>query len=77
MSDTQMRLLRAAAAALGGEDALATHLDISLARLGELMDGLEPLPDKLLLRTVDILLQLPEAPIEPPPAEHAPRDGHG
>ena len=56
MSATTLRLLEAAREIVGGSKALAECLGIAQARLSRFTDGSRPLPDALLLRTVDIIL---------------------
>jgi hypothetical protein len=55
---TAARLLRAAADLLGSEAALARRLDIGPALLARFMSGQRELPAELLLRTVDIVLEM-------------------
>lgn len=61
MSATSLRLLRAAAEAAGGTDLLAARLGISEAMLRKYMAGTFPLPDPVLLRTVDFILESRDA----------------
>jgi hypothetical protein len=49
-------LLRAAAEILGGEAVLARHLNIGELLMRAYMEQRRPLPDFLLLRAVDIVL---------------------
>ncbi|MGH8223284.1 MAG: hypothetical protein ACREQZ_09960 [Woeseiaceae bacterium] len=57
MKASTVRLLQAASALAGGRKALADHLGISETLLSKFMaDSLE-LPDPLLLRAVDIILE--------------------
>ena len=56
MSDSTVRLLRAAAEILGGEAKLARHLDITDLLLRAYLESRRPLPDYLLLRAVDVVL---------------------
>jgi hypothetical protein len=62
MSATTARMLRAASEVLGGDEALAQHLGISEVQLGTYLEDLSELPDTLLLRTVDIVLEQPALP---------------
>jgi len=56
VSATTLKLLRAAAEIVGGEDALAERLGISTKLFPRFMSGSQALPDVLLLRAVDIIL---------------------
>lgn len=56
MSDTTVRLLRAAAEIAGGHKALAECLDVSESLLAKFMADSVELPDPLVLRAVDIIL---------------------
>jgi hypothetical protein len=56
MSDATVRLLQAAAEVLGGEAALARHLNIGELLMRAYMEERRPLPDFLLLRAVDVML---------------------
>jgi hypothetical protein len=51
------QLLRAAADIVGGDEALAERLEIGERVLVLFMDGTRTLPDALLLRAVDIVLE--------------------
>ncbi len=53
MSDVTVRLLQTAAEILGGEGALARHLNIGTLLMRAYLEGRRPLPDFLLLRTVE------------------------
>jgi hypothetical protein len=57
VSSTTVRLLRAAAEIVGGEKALSKRLAIAETLLGKFMADTCELPDLLLLRTVDIILE--------------------
>ena len=57
MSATTVRLLRAAAEIVGGEKALCERLSIAETLLAKFMADICELPDLLLLRTVDIILE--------------------
>lgn len=57
MSSTKVELLRAACAAAGGARPLADRLGVSEPILRKYMAGSFPLPDFLLLRAVDVLLE--------------------
>jgi DNA-binding transcriptional regulator YdaS (Cro superfamily) len=50
-------MLRAAAEILGGDKALARHLGVSETVLSIYMTGSRELPDPLLLRAVDVILE--------------------
>ena len=52
-----MKLLKAAAEIVGGEEALAGRLGIPYSRMASLLADRVPLPDPLLLRAVDIILE--------------------
>ena len=57
MSQTTVKLLQAAAEILGGEEALARRLNIGDVLMRAYMEERRPLPDLLLLRAVDIVLE--------------------
>ena len=57
MSATTVKLLRAAAEIVGGEEALSERLGIAETLLAKFMADICELPDQLLLRTVDIILE--------------------
>lgn len=57
MSATKHRLLLAACDAAGGAGPLAQALGLSEAMLRKYMSGAFPLPDPLLLRAVDFILE--------------------
>lgn len=57
MSATTVRLLQAAAEIAGGNRALARRLGISETLLGKFMSDSLELPDPLLLRAVDVILE--------------------
>lgn len=57
MSTTTTRLLQAAAEIAGGKEAVARRLGITEALLADFMADRLTLPDTLLLRTVDIILE--------------------
>lgn len=56
MSATTVKLLRAAAEIVGGEDALAERLGVGKTLFEKFARGLVALPDVLLLRALDIIL---------------------
>lgn len=56
MSATSVRLLQAAAEIAGGDKGLAERLGISETLLSKFMSDRCELPDRLLLRAVDIIL---------------------
>ena len=57
VSATTIGLLRAASDVLGGPKALAEQLGISEAQLSRYLADNPPLPDALLLRAVDVILE--------------------
>ena len=57
MSHATVKLLRAAAEILGSEEALARHLAIGPVLLRAYLEERRPLPDYLMLRAVDIVLE--------------------
>jgi hypothetical protein len=57
MSQATIKLLQAAAEILGSEDALGRHLNIGPILLRAYLEERRPLPDFLLLRAVDIVLE--------------------
>jgi hypothetical protein len=59
--DTAVRLLQAACELAGGEERLARRLKISVLLLRRYMAERSPLPEALLLATVDLLLEEREA----------------
>lgn len=56
MSTTNVMLLRAASELVGGDKILARRLGIAETLLAKFLSGAVHLPDPLLLRTVDIVL---------------------
>jgi hypothetical protein len=56
VSGTSTKLLQAAAEIVGSSDILATHLGIEHALLEAYMTDRRELPDRLLLKAVDIIL---------------------
>ena len=75
MSASSVRLLEVAAEILGGEAKLARYLNIGETLLRAFMEDRRPLPDLLLLRAVDVVLEnmqrptgkVPEVPAVSPP----------
>jgi len=67
MNHATVKLLRAAAEILGSEEALARHFDIGTLLLRAYMEDRRPLPDYLLLRAVDIVLDQVKPPAALPP----------
>jgi len=67
MNHATVKLLRAAAEILGSEEALARHFDIGTLLLRAYMEDRRPLPDYLLLRAVDIVLDQVKPPVALPP----------
>jgi len=57
MSNATVKLLRAAAEILGSEAALARHFNIGALLLRAYLEERRPLPDYLMLRAVDIVLE--------------------
>lgn len=57
MSTSTVKILQAASEILGGNDALAERLGIGHHALAMFMDDRRELPDSLLLRVVDIILE--------------------
>ena len=57
MSSTSVRMLEAASEIVGGNEALAERLGIRQRLLAAYMEGRRQLPDSLLLRAVDIILE--------------------
>ena len=57
MSATTVKLLRAAAEIVGGEGALAERLGVGATLFAKFFSGKLLLPDLLLLRAVDIILE--------------------
>lgn len=57
MSATAAKLLHVASEIAGGTKALADRLGISETLLSRLMDGCRELPDMLMLRAVDIIIE--------------------
>jgi hypothetical protein len=81
VSATAVRLLRAASDMLGGAKALAQRLGIRETLLHQFMAGVHDLPDPLLLRAVDIILEERQfrlalaGPLTAQPAQEPIRDG--
>lgn len=74
MHETAVRLLRAASGMVGGNKVLAHRLGIDEALLARLMSGQYELPERVLLGTVDIILENHESRFSttsPPPARPA------
>jgi hypothetical protein len=57
VSTTSIKLLQAASQIVGGNRALARRLGIGEALLSKFLSGGQGLPDHLLLRAVDIILE--------------------
>ena len=70
MSLTTVKLLQAAADILGGEDALARRLNIGEILMRAYMEERRPLPDFLLLRAVDVVLEHNQLQRAQPPREN-------
>ena len=75
MSSTPPRLLRAACQVAGGTAALSERLGISETMLERFMDGTFPIPDRVLLAAVDVMLQEREARLPGLPPAAAPSPG--
>jgi hypothetical protein len=67
MSSTPPRLLQAACQAAGGTAVLSKRLGISETMLERFMAGTFPVPDRVLLAAVDVMLQEREAHLPAPP----------
>ena len=68
MSSTPPRLLRAACQVAGGTAALSERLGVSETMLERFMAGAFPIPDRVLLAAVDLMLQERDAGrVEPRP----------
>ena len=75
MSSTPPRLLRAACEVAGGAAALSRELGVSETMLERFMEGTFPVPDRVLLAAVDIMLLQREARLPcPPPGSALPPD---
>ena len=72
MSHATVKLLKAAAEILGSEEALARHLDIGPLLLRAYLEERRPLPDYLMLRAVDVVLDQVKAPPAPALGEPSP-----
>jgi hypothetical protein len=57
MSSTPARLLRAACQVAGGTTGLSERLGVSETMLERFMSGTFPVPDRVLLAAVDLMLQ--------------------
>lgn len=67
MSHATIKLLQAAVEILGSEEALARHFDIGTILMQAYLEGRRPLPDYLLLRAVDVVLdQVKPGSVVPP-----------
>lgn len=67
--DVGRKVLARAAAYMGGPEALAAKFQISPRVLQYYLTGSEQIPDALLLRAIDVILdQLPPVPATPPTA---------
>ena len=74
MSSTQPKLLQAASDVAGGTGPLAERLGISELMLRKYMTGAFPLPDLLLLRALDLILEHREARAAVAPLVESPAD---
>jgi DNA-binding transcriptional regulator YdaS (Cro superfamily) len=61
MYATTVKLLRAVSERVGGDKALAQRLGIDDALLASLMSGQQEMPERVLLGTVDIILESEES----------------
>lgn len=75
MSSTPPRLLRAACQTAGGAAALSKRLGISETMLERFMAGTFPVPDRVLLGAVDVMLQERDARLPAPPPAAPPAPG--
>jgi hypothetical protein len=57
MSASSVKMLKTASEILGGDSALARHLGVSQTILCLYLADTRPLPDALLLRAVDVILE--------------------
>jgi hypothetical protein len=71
MGQATTRVLRAAAEIVGGEAALAKHLNIGELLMRAYIEERRPLPDFLLLRAVDVVLESIKRPQAKPAAAKA------
>jgi len=76
MSQATARLLQAAAGIVGGEAALAKELNIGETLMRAYIQQRRPLPDFLLLRTVDLVLDHTGKPLADPAVRQALGDAH-
>jgi hypothetical protein len=67
VSNPTVRILEAAAVILGGEDKLARYLNVGDELLRAYLEDRQELPDLLLLRTVDVILDNIRSMIPPNP----------
>jgi len=76
LSATTVKLLQAASEIAGGERALAAEIGISAALLARFMQDSRPLPDRLLLKAVDLILADRQSRLPPtPPPVLRPSEG--
>ena len=66
MSTTSVKILQAASEILGSDETLAERMGIGHTALAMFMDDRRELPDSLLLRVVDIILEDRQAHRAPP-----------
>ena len=57
MNEKSAKLLQAASEMVGGDQALAQRLGIDQSLLSRLMAGEQAMPEQVLLRTVDIIME--------------------
>ena len=65
-----IRVLKQAADTVGGVEALARRLGISAGVLRLYLEGRRPIPDELVFKAVDIVLDGPPASQSPPASKH-------
>jgi len=75
MRNTKARLLQAACDAAGGPQAFAARLEVSEAMLRKYLSGAFQMPDPLLLRAMDLLIEERERFFEAKPKERPGPDG--
>jgi hypothetical protein len=72
VSATTVQLLRAASEIVGGNKALAERLGVGETLLALFLGDMRELPDRLLLRAVDIILADRQGPVPNQPAANSP-----
>ena len=66
----EIRLLKKAAETLGGVEAFATRVGISARLMRLYLEGRRRIPDELVFKAVDIVLDGPPASQSPPASKH-------